>query len=131
VLIVGSLSIALKLWSSRASKVSIFAHHNKISRSTTLANTQSGVDQWSLTSQHPTTDIYYETLGFMVSCLSILSIFLECQVFGLLQLFPSTKSYGAWHAYGRSMSHLLLQYFLAPVLQSFRVMRLQRIYSSH
>jgi hypothetical protein len=46
----------------------------QISRSVTLVNSRSGVDQWSSASQHPMTDIYYGTLGFRSSGLSILSI---------------------------------------------------------
>jgi hypothetical protein len=54
-------------------------------------NSRSGVDQRSSASQHPMTDIYYGTLGFGSSRLSILSILLECQVSDCLQLFPSTN----------------------------------------
>jgi hypothetical protein len=135
VLIVGCLSRALKLRGSRASEVSLSAHHKhhrtlnwkihggrwiygphsllrsmvdrsfgtlgfdgfqstsqQISRSVELVNSRSGVDQWSTTSQHPTTDIYYGTLGFRSSRLSILSILLKCQVSRLLHLFPSVIS---------------------------------------
>jgi len=64
----------------------------QISYSDELVNSQSGVDQHSTYSQHPMTDIYYGTSGFRVSIMSILLIFLEGQVSGLLHMFPSVVS---------------------------------------
>jgi hypothetical protein len=50
----------LGLWSFKGFQ----STSKQISWSAELENSRSGVDQWSTTSQHPMTDIYYGTPGF-------------------------------------------------------------------